>query len=592
MTNTEAEPRGERRRLAAILVADVVGYSSLMERDEDGTQRRIRMWRDEVMAPLVARHHGRVVKTMGDGVLVEFASAVDATRAALDWQSAAANSAGGLQFRIGLNVGDVIVEEEDVFGTGVNVATRLEQAADPGGICISAAMLGHIRGRVEIEAIDLGAMQLKNIRAPVQVFAIARRSSVTGQDALSVMQLRQPRPPLDLPPHPVLAVLPFLSMTRVADQDYFADGLSEDLITALSYLRGLTVLSRTSSFAFRDRSITATEVANRLGAGYVLEGSVRSSGDRLRVTAQLIDALTGAHVWAERYDRLLSDVFAIQDEIAQAIVLAMQVQLSDGELAHSPGGTGKYEAWAAFHQGVIAHLTYTAEDNLRARRLYARAAALDPEFVDARVFGAWTHWQHARSGFSKDRAADFAECRSVVKELHNRGVDTANLRHLDAVTRLMEGDYDTAISTAQAAVRAGKSRLFGNTPAAIVFIYCRRYDAAIDVLRETIRSVPATPNDTIYNLAMVSSLTGAHERAIALAEEYKRRVQGDLYGWTTLAFAYGAAGVTDRARETMLEFRELYPDYRLSDFAAHEPFRDPRTLDSVLAVMRAAGLPD
>lgn len=420
----------------------------------------------------------------------------------------------------------------------------------------------------------------------------ARRSSLTSQDALAATQLRPPSSAFALPPHPILAVLPFLPMSRFEEQDFFAEGLSEDLITLLSYVRGLTVLSRTSSFAFRDQSVTAVEVANRLGAQYVLEGSVRSSGNRLRVTAQLIDGATGAHVWAERYDRLHDDVFAVQDEIAQAIVLAMQVQLSDGELAHSPGGTGTFEAWAAFHQAVIAHLKYTAEDNLRARRLYARAASLDPEFSDAIVFGAWTHWQHARSGFSKDRKADFAACRRVIEDLHSRGVDTANLRHLDAVTRLMEGDYDAAILTAQAAVRAGKSRLFGNAAAAIVFIYSGLYDAAIDVLRETIRSVPATPNDTIYNLAMVSSLIGAHERAVALAEEYKRRVKGDLYGWTTLAFACGASGASDRAREIMAEFRELFPDYRLSDFADHEPFRDPKVLNRVLAVMRAAGLPD
>ena len=225
-----------------------------------------------------------------------------------------------------------------------------------------------------------------------------------------------------------------------------------------------------------------------------------------------------------------------------------------------------------------------------ARRLYARAAELDPGFADARIFHAWTHWQHARSGFSADPAADFALCRALVDTLRAEGVASANLAHLDAVTHLMQGDYDRALEVTAEAVRLGPSRLFGFIPAAIVYIYAGRYPAAVEVLRRTIRAMPATPNDTIYNLAMVSALTGDHTLAIALAEEYMARVPKDLYAFTTLAVAYGLAGQGEKARQVIARFRTVFPDYTLAAYGAHEPFRDPAELARVTAVLRAAGL--
>jgi adenylate cyclase len=400
-----------------------------------------------------------------------------------------------------------------------------------------------------------------------------------------------PAPDLKLPPRPVIAVLPFVNMSGDPDQEFFADGLTEDLITRLSYLRGIVVISGTSSFVFKGQTKQATEISKLLGAKFLLEGSVRRSDDRMRVVAQLIDGETGAHLWGKRYDRRVIDIFGLQDEITHAIVVALQITLTDGEMTLDPGGTEDYTAWESFQQGALAHLKYTAEDNLRARRLYIEAFERDPGFIDARVFHAWTYWQHARSGFAKDREEELAECRGTVDALISEGVTTANFRHLESVTLLLERKYDSALSISTQAVSLGPSKLFGYTPAAVVNIYSGQYQAAADILRESIRTIPSTPYDSIFNLAWVLGLMGDYTRAVPLAEEYMRRVPDDLYSYLSLAIIYGLAGSPELASKTIMSFRERYPNYRIPDFKAHEPFRDPAVLDKVVAVLRAAGLP-
>lgn len=397
---------------------------------------------------------------------------------------------------------------------------------------------------------------------------------------------------IEVPERPSIVVLPFIDMSGAPEQEYFADGLTEDIITRLSFLRGLSVISRTSAFIFKEQAKDVREICVELGVRYVLEGSVRTSDERLRASAQLIDGKTGAHIWAQKFDRQLIDVFEVQDEITHAIVTNLQVSLTDGEMALTPGGTENYEAWEYFHQGAQAHLKYTADDNLRARRLYQKAVALDPEFTDARVFLAWTYWQHSRSGFARDRSFELAECRRLLDALISEGAATANVRHLEAVTLLLERDYDAALSVAVDAVSLGPSKLFGLTPAAVVNIYSGELQAAVDILRETIRETPSTPNDTIYNLAWVLCLMGDHTRAVGLAEEYMRRVPADLHAYLTLSVSYGLAGSPDQARATIKAFREKFPLYRVSDFVAREPFRDEAILERVVDILRASGLPD
>ncbi len=397
---------------------------------------------------------------------------------------------------------------------------------------------------------------------------------------------------VELPPRPVIAVLPFADMSGRADQEYFADGITEDIITRLSYLRGVSVISRTSSFVFKNSRYTVRDICAELGARFVLEGSVRIAGGRARVVAQLIEGETSEHLWSERYDRELEDVFELQDEITHAIVLALQIVLSDGDLILDPGGTENFDAWVAFQQGARAHMRYTAEDNLRARRLYDKALQHDPGFLDARIHRAWTFWQHARSGFARDREAELAVCRGMVDEFLAEGTMTANVRHLEACLLLLERRYEEALVAAGEAIALGPCKLAGYTPAAIVHIYSGNYQLGADVLWETVRTVPSTPTDSIYNLAVVLSLMGDHARAVTMAEEYMRRVPDDLFAYTTLATNLGRAGDLERAKQTISAFRIRFPLYRIADFRAHEPFRDEAVLEKTIEILRVAGLPD
>src|SRR5215469_14264740 len=313
------------RRLTAILAADVAGYSRLMGADEEGTLAQLKTHRRDLLDPKINEHRGRIVKTTGDGMLVEFASAVDAVRCAVAVQRgmAALNSEVAedrrIEFRVGVNVGDIIIDGGDIFGDGVNVAARLESLAEPGGICVSGRVQEDTRGKVDIAFEDLGEQQLKNIAWPVRVY----RVRVDG--------LAKSPPMLPLPSKPSIAVLPFQNMSGDTEQEYFADGMAEDIITMLSRSQSLFVIARNSSFAYKGRSVDVKQIARELGVRYVLEGSVRRGGNRVRITAQLVDAVTGNHLWAERYDRDLTDIFAIQDEITESVAIAIEPTIAQVE---------------------------------------------------------------------------------------------------------------------------------------------------------------------------------------------------------------------------------------------------------------------
>jgi adenylate cyclase len=315
------------RRLAAILAADVVGYTALMGADESGTLRRLTGLRREFLEPLIGEHHGRIVKLMGDGLLVEFASVVDAVACALAWQDGVAERGSAtdeskrLQFRIGINLGDVIVEDGDIHGDGVNIAARLEGLAEPGEICLSDDAFRQVRGKIEAEFEDLGEQDLKNVAEPLRVYRIAG----DGSGAARVAPEREPRA---LPDKPSIAVLPFANMSSDPEQDYFSDGITEDIITELSRFASLFVIARNSSFAYKGQAVDVRRVAEELGVRYVLEGSIRRAGHRVRITAQLIDRETGKHVWAERYDRDMADLFAVQDEVTQAIAATIEGRMA------------------------------------------------------------------------------------------------------------------------------------------------------------------------------------------------------------------------------------------------------------------------
>ena len=378
----------ENRKLAAILAADVVGFSRLTGADEDRTLARLRALRSDLIDPTIAVHNGRVVKRTGDGAIVEFRSVVDAVRCAVEIQNAMVERNAGvpedrrIEFRIGVHLGDVVEEADgDLMGDGVNIAARLEGVAQPGAICLSEDAYRQVRARLDLSVADLGATQLKNIAEPVRVYSL--QVGTPAQAKLSAPAKPEDKPAAPgLPDKPSIAVLPFANMSGDAEQEYFADGISEDIITALSKLSQLFVIARNSSFTFKGRNVHIGEVGKSLGVRYVLEGSVRRSGNRVRVTAQLIDATTGGHLWAERFDRDLTDIFAVQDDVTGHIVSALAINLTAGEkLSLGVDHTDNAEAYDCCLRARELIPRFTAESNRQAQTLLRRAIELDPGFA-------------------------------------------------------------------------------------------------------------------------------------------------------------------------------------------------------------------
>jgi adenylate cyclase len=392
----------EQRRLAAILVADVVGYSKLVGSDEAGTLARLQMLRSDVIEPAIAKHAGRLFKAVGDGFLVEFASAVQAVEAARGIQQA--NTDGELQLRIGIHVGDVVVQGEDLMGDGVNIAARLEGVADPGGIALSRQVYDQVRDRLDTAFLDKGEVEPKNIARPVHVFAVTHSLPSPSGGGLGASAPA----PLTLPDKPSIAVLPFQNMSGDPEQEYFTDGITEDIITELSRFHSLFVIARNSSFSYKDKSPDVRQVGRELGVRYVLEGSIRRSSDRIRVTAQLIDAITGKHIWPERYDRVLEDIFAVQEEVTGAIVAAIAPQIEATEQSKAarrrPDNLSAYEialrAWAHALEGQDKADRTLLEQSIREAR---EALAIDPNSVLALHALAASHGTAFFLGVAVDR---------------------------------------------------------------------------------------------------------------------------------------------------------------------------------------------
>jgi TolB-like protein len=409
------------RRLAAILAADVVGYSRLMERDEAGTLAALKERRASILQPLVAAYHGRIVKVMGDGVLVEFASAVNTVSCAIELQKKMAVANDGVAddrhivLRVGINLGDVVVEGSDLYGDGVNIAARLEALADPGSVVVSRTVFDHVRGKMKLGFDDLGEQQLKNIAEPVRIY----RLRPEGEAAIA-------RPVMPLPDKPSIAVLPFQNMSADPDQEYFADGMVEEIITALSRMRWLFVIARNSSFAYKGRSVDAKQVGRELGVRYLLEGSVRKAGNRVRITGQLIDAGTGAHLWAERFDGGLEDIFDLQDQVTASVVGAIEPKLEQAEIERARRKpTESLDAYDFFLRGMAAFHQWTSGANNEALAWFSKAIELDANFAAAYAMAARCYAQRKSSGWVTDRAHEIAETAKLARRAGELGRDDA-----------------------------------------------------------------------------------------------------------------------------------------------------------------------
>ena len=585
-----AEARVERR-LAAILAADIAGYSRLMGADEVGTLAALKAHRREIVDPAIGQYHGRIVKTTGDGMLVEFASAVDAVTCAVAVLEKMADQTGEgprIQFRVGINIGDIIIDGDDIFGDGVNVAARVENECEPGGVCLSGNAFEQVRGKTGFAFDDLGERSLKNIDRPVRLYAV--RSSAFSTKATPAVGEK----PLPLPDKPSIAVLPFQNMSGDPEQEYFADGMVEEIITALSRNKQLFVIARNSSFMFKGKAVDIKQVARDLGVRYVLEGSVRKSGNRIRITGQLIDAASGAHLWADRYDGALEDVFDLQDQVASSVAGAIDPSVTRAEIERvsrkSPTSLDAYDYWL---RGRAAHLQFTREGTNQAIAHYEQAIKLDPQFALAHaslgnVFNNRKQW-----GGSNDPAADAS--RSVECARSALALERSDPLVLvqSAVCLMASGEVEFPNSLCEEAIR-----LDPNNVSAWIFggwakILLGDYQTAIKYCERAQRLSPIDPRIAFAEttLGYAHFFLGNYEEALKFAASYARRVPNDLGPLRAAIVCNVYLGNIEAAKSLWRELAVLSPSECVSDVLKRFPGR-PQDVAKLQEAYRLVGVPE
>lgn len=579
-----------QRRLAAILAGDVVGYSRLMRADEVGTRARVRGLFDEVLGPAVADHGGRLIKTTGDGVLVEFASAVDAVQCAVRVQGeAAARNAGlvdgdRLDLRIGINLGDVIVEEGDLFGDGVNVAARLEGLAAPGGICVSDSVYQQVRRKLDPGFEDMGAQALKNIDEPVRVWRI-------GAGATAPAAGRRAATPPE-PGLPSIAVLPFTAMSADPEQEFFADGLVEDIITTLSKLAGLRVIARNSTFVYKGKAVDVREAARQLGVQFVLEGSVRRGGNRIRITAQLIDAASGSHLWAERYDRAVDDIFAVQDEITLVLATEMQVKLTEGEQARLRyTTTDNIDAWTHWVRG-LSHFRkpVTKENCAAALACWTRALALDPGSAMLNAMVGFLHCVDARFGWWDERQTALAKARDFADRALARDPDSADAHVTAGMTALLQRRFDEAAIHARRAADLAPGSADAVSLACFTLAFAGHPGEAVAHGERALTLSPNYPPYYLGHLGNAYRLAGKTEEAIGTFKAFHARAPG--FGLVDLVLVYQQGSRGADAARTARELVSIRRDFTIGAWAQTQIRADAAGLEADIAALRAAGLPE
>ena len=578
-----------QRRLAAILAADMVGYSRLMEADEEGTIKRQKTHRSELIDSAIAEHGGRIVKTTGDGLLVEFPSVVDAVRCAVAIQQAMVEREAGvpeerrIRYRVGVNLGDIVVDGDDILGDGVNVAARLEGLAEPGGICISIDVFRQIEGKLDLAFDDLGEQQVKNMEKPIRVYRIR-----PGPAAAAVEELA-----LELPDKPSIAVLPFDNLSDDQKQVFFADGIVEEIITSLSKIPDLFVIARNSSFAYKDMSPDVRQVAKELGVRYVLEGSVRKAENRVRITAQLIEASSGHHLWAERYDRELVDIFNLQDEITSEIVTALEVRLTEGEQARlRRRQTDDLGAWEFFVRGQTLLRRHTKEDNPPARAFFEQALERDPDFAAASVLLAWTHVIDARLGWSTSAEVSLEQGAALCEK--SLALDDAqpDAYALLGCMRLIQRRYEEAETYGRKAIEVGPNVADAFVWLATTLNYTGRAQEAVGLIEKAMRFSPFYPSWYLGILGVSYRVLGRFEDAIAADMKRLARDPHNTLSNFRLAAVYAGMGREDEARAQVAEALKKNPNASIHQVRVSEPYRDEDEMERYLDGLRKAGLPE
>jgi adenylate cyclase len=618
-----------KRKLSAIFSADVEGYSRLMGEDEVATVRTLENYRT-VMVDLIEQHRGRVVDSPGDNLLAEFGSVVDAVQCAVEIQqivkakNAELPENRRMQFRIGVNLGDVIEEGERIYGDGVNIAARIEGLAEGGGICVSGSAYEQIENKLALGYEYLGEHAVKNIAKPVRVYKVPmelgpRKEKKAGVEhwkkvavtaaaviiivagAFAIWKFYFRPPPIEpasvekmafpLPEKPSIAVLPFVNMSGDPKQEYFSDGITEEIITALSKTPKMLVIARNSTFTYKGKPVKVSRVAEELGVRYVLEGSVRKAEKRVRITAQLIDALTGHHLWAERYDRDLKDIFALQDEITIKIIGALQVKLTEGEIARvTARGTQNLEAYLKVLQAQKAFFTVTKEGMAQTRRLCEEAIALDPEYAVAYGFVGTTHWMEVLLGASKSPKKSLKLAFKFLEKTKamNDSLPISQLGYLYFMTK----QYDKGIAECERALalapNSGKAHIW----MALILYLSGRHEEAVRHAEQALRLDPLGPAWYLRTLGTAYSWVGRYEEAIAAYKKSLQRSPNDLFTHLSLTAAYTWAGRLEDARAQVDEVVRINPKYCLEKATKAASYKNQADRERYLDALRKAGLPE
>jgi TolB-like protein/tetratricopeptide (TPR) repeat protein len=591
------------RRLTAILAADVAGYSRLMGADEEGTHERLKAHLRELVDPKIGEHRGRVVKNTGDGFLAEFSSVVDAVRCAAEVQRGMidrepeAPVERRIRFRIGINLGDVIAEEHDIFGDGVNVAARLEALAEPGGICVSRVVRDQVRDKVDVGFEDLGEQQVKNISRPVRVYAL-RPEGTAGAPTPSVSSTVSSSP-LVAAPRLSIVVLPFTNLSDDREQQYFADGITEDLTTDLSRIAGMTVISRNTAFTYRNQPIDTKQIGRELGVRYVLEGSVRRSGNQIRINAQLIDAETDAHLWAERFDGETGDLFALQDQVTSRIAVALDLELIGAEAARP---TEHPDALDYILQGRAAHSKPATPDKyVETVSLFERALALDPRSVEAQSRLAIALTGRVLDQMTASTAADIARAEGLVRQVLAAAPRSPLAHFAKGQVLRVQKRYAEAIPEYETAITFNRNWVNPLGPLGECKLFAGSVDEMIQLVEQGMRLSPRDPNIAIlyFRMGVAHLLQSRIDDAIVWLEK-ARGANAELpYARSHLASAYALRGETERAAIELAEARRLSLDGRYSSIArlqATAYYGVPKTRAlfeaTYFAGLRKAGMPE
>ena len=625
------QPQHLKRKLVAVIAADVAGYTRLMGADEDATMVAWWSHRKELIDPTIAGYEGRIVKHTGDGFLAEFPSVLDAVRCAVAMQSEMARRNADvpedrrMRFRMGVNLCDIMSDDEDIYGDGVNIAARLESLAEPGGVSISGAVHEQVRGKLDFSWEDLGEQRVKNVAEPVRayrmtprtgaapahsapgrrkVWAVAGIAAAVAVAAVAAAWYLYPRPSppaadihatemaaLAPPDQPSIAVLPFDNMSGDPEQEYFVDGITEDLITDLSQVSGLFVIARNSVFTYKGKPVKVQQVGRELGVQYVLEGSVRKSGNRIRINAQLVDASTGRHLWAARYDRELTEIFALQDEVTAKIVSALAVKLTVGERERlSRAAVTSPEAYDTLLRGLELLRRFTRETNAEARVLFEKAIALDPQYARAYADVALTHGMDVTFGWTD--APEAANARGL--EFARNGLaldDTLPQVHFAlSNTYLRHRRYDESIAADRKSIGLDPNYADGYASLAMSLAYAGRPEDGLEAIRKAMRLNPRHPFFYVWNVGHAYFMMGRYEEAATAFERVLDRNPQFPGGHMTLAATYGHLGRTVDAEWEVEETLTLLPDFSLASERRRALYKNPADLERYIEGLRKAGL--